>query len=514
MPFSPIVAAVAASLILIDCTAAASSFKPNCTLPTEGVNYVSGPNVRGTLTILWNCLSIVLLCTWNILHLNIPASRSHTQSLVKRALWAILDSRTKVKWMIFTVLAPEYLVGKALNDWLSARWEFEDFANIARVEGTEWETVHGYYANLGGFVLDFTELEVFNNVLLGSAEMVKITTREANGNPPISQPTREDPARFLRHLIDGMLLDESSPVTSVQRINLVRMRHSLWALNIGQLAVARHGGLIHTLPKVSANELKGLDRGDTLVKAIAVIQVLWLIVQLIVRNIANLYSSQLEVAALAFSASSVMTYVLYLGRPKGVTNVTRIKAAKLPTVLDIEILLRYSPSYLWTGKRGEGKSVGDLDLAPLPNDACNPPAHYMPDKLWEAVHGNTEILTLMSGAIIGGAVFGGVHCVAWNFQFPTTVERLLWRIASILTSVMPLISIPFNYYWIKINAPFCRSSDESQTSRFLVSTVLVAFAMIYLAARLFIMVEIFRSLFFLPPDAFIDTWSSSFPHLG
>jgi hypothetical protein len=72
--------------------------------------------------------------------------------------------------------------------------------------------------------------------------------------------------------------------------------------------------------------------------------------------------------------------------------------------------------------------VGDLDLAPLPHDACNPPAHYMPDRLWEAVHGNTEILTLPFGTIIGGAVFGGVHCVAWNFQFPTTMERLLWRV--------------------------------------------------------------------------------------
>jgi hypothetical protein len=40
------------------------------------------------------------------------------------------------------------------------------------------------------------------------------------------------------------------------------------------------------------------------------------------------------------------------------------------------------------------------------------------------------------------------------------------------------------------------------------------FLLPYILARLFLMVEIFRSLFFLPPDAFIDTWSGSFPHWG
>jgi hypothetical protein len=36
----------------------------------------------------------------------------------------------------------------------------------------------------------------------------------------------------------------------------------------------------------------------------------------------------------------------------------------------------------------------------------------------------------------------------------------------------------------------------------------------YLLSRLFIMIEIFRSLFYLPPEAFLDTWSGSFPHWG
>ncbi|KAH6723241.1 hypothetical protein BKA61DRAFT_7520 [Leptodontidium sp. MPI-SDFR-AT-0119] len=77
----------------------ASSFKPNCTLAPAGTNYVSGSNTRGTISILWNCLSIIFLCTWSIQHLNVPASRPHAKNFIQKAWWDALDSRAKVKWM-------------------------------------------------------------------------------------------------------------------------------------------------------------------------------------------------------------------------------------------------------------------------------------------------------------------------------------------------------------------------------------------------------------------------------
>ncbi|KAJ5592956.1 hypothetical protein N7537_009860 [Penicillium hordei] len=36
---------------------------------------------------------------------------------------------------------------------------------------------------------------------------------------------------------------------------------------------------------------------------------------------------------------------------------------------------------------------------------------------------------------------GAIHCVAWNFEFPTAVERLLWRLSSVVTAV----ALPFAY---------------------------------------------------------------------
>ena len=124
------------------------TFQPQCTIPPPGTNYVSGPNTRSTLAILWNCLSIVLLCTWSILHLNVPLIRPNPASLWQKWHWQLLDAAVKVKWMVLTVLMPEYLMGKALNEWLNA------VAVGQSTFGLGWEKIEIYLANMGYFVLD------------------------------------------------------------------------------------------------------------------------------------------------------------------------------------------------------------------------------------------------------------------------------------------------------------------------------------------------------------------------
>ena len=44
----------------------------------------------------------------------------------------------------------------------------------------------------------------------------------------------------------------------------------------------------------------------------------------------------------------------------------------------------------------------------------------------------------VSGMILVTMVFGGIHCVAWSFAFPSSTEQLLWRISSIAITGIPL----------------------------------------------------------------------------
>lgn len=256
------------------------------------------------------------------------------------------------------------------------------------------------------------------------------------------------------------------------------------------------------MPQISESSLERLNKGDSLVKILALTQVSWLI-QLIVRKVVRLPSSQLEIAALAFSASSIITYCLYWNRPQSVETTWSIKALRLPKIEEITYLLRGGPSYLWAGKRGESSIDGDYDLVPIPNDSCENSLRLGVSSVRDG-----PVVSLIVGAIIGGTVFGGLHCLAWSFHFPTPAEAFLWKLCSIITTALPVLSMPMSFFWSDRN---WRQTGRVKP-RLIHLALLLGFVIPYVLARLFIMIETFRSLAFLPPEAFIDTWSSNFPH--
>src|ERR1700760_2692335 len=96
-----------------------SQFEPNCSLPPQPyANFVASPNTRGTLQILWSSLFTIISCTWTIQHLNVPAQeeiplqKNQTSSWRWSLNYQTNSFWTNLKWMFFTVLAPEYILGK------------------------------------------------------------------------------------------------------------------------------------------------------------------------------------------------------------------------------------------------------------------------------------------------------------------------------------------------------------------------------------------------------------------
>jgi len=41
--------------------------------------------------------------------------------------------------------------------------------------------------------------------------------------------------------------------------------------------------------------------------------------------------------------------------------------------------------------------------------------------------------------VLAATIFGGVHCIAWSFQFPSLTERVLWRMSSVAITCLPAI---------------------------------------------------------------------------
>jgi hypothetical protein len=312
-------------------------------------------------------------------------------------------------------------------------------------------------------------------------------------------------------------------LNSTIKTNLSRFLHRTWALNNLQLRIAFEKGLIE-LPDISSQNLAKLDRGENLAKLLALLQMTYLIIQLIARKMANLPSTQLEIATVAFAAVSMITYLLYWARPQGVDSVHVIQAKKIPDGHGFRLLLARSAQYLWTYARLESRADADFDVVPLPNDGVFPIFHDLDWGTWlvwafGVIGRNEEAVSVAFGAVIGGILFGGLHCLAWDLPFPTSAEATSWKVCSILTTGLPILSIvPFGY-WQRLDpngVSFKLHALELwlgvrmiKVSTGLILSILLA---TYILARLFLMVEIFRSLFFLPPEAFIDTWTGAFPH--
>jgi hypothetical protein len=101
-----------------------------------------------------------------------------------------------------------------------------------------------------------------------------------------------------------------------------------------------------------------------------------------------------------------------------------------------------------------------------------------------------------------GIVFGGIHCIGWFFNFPSSYEAMLWRVSSaVLTGIallLPLLAFVGNFFrWSASLAP-------PYTITFLV----------YVVSRLILLVEALISLRHLTPEMLaLVKWTSFIPHI-
>jgi hypothetical protein len=236
---------------------------------------------------------------------------------------------------------------------------------------------------------------------------------------------------------------------------------------------------------------------DSLVRLIAVVQIVWTATQIIVRAVRHLAISQLEIAVVAFAVCAIITYALNWSKPKGVQVPCTLLQFRngLPEricrVLDKqekidESLIDFLAHFFTRDKQGLG--------GPLSN------------------HSNVQNTGLANlGFLVTCIVFGSLHLTVWNFIFPTMVEKILRRAASLFCTSPPfwflIIGIMESVVKLRKHPPWRLWMTSYQTF-FLVLTTL------YIFARLFLLVEIFRTLCFLPPDAYTSTWATNIPHIA
>ncbi|KAH8807157.1 hypothetical protein F5884DRAFT_730769 [Xylogone sp. PMI_703] len=451
------------SLLLLYANAHATIFHPNCTVPPAKTNIVAGPNVRSTLDILRSSVLTILLCTWTVLHLNIPSAKSENGSNTKKF---IRLACRKLKWMAFTILLPEYMTSKALNDFVAA---YISSKRCSLSQSEKWTMTHAFYANMGGFVL-----RLRSPIL--EDELKSTLGKEFGPCECLIHQKKAEMSEGKSNEVDTLLEDDYDffPI----------------AVNSAQLCLLISNGLIE-FPSISEDEIRDKSKGDFVVKGLALCQVSWLIIQLLVRNIKDLSSTQLEIAVFGFAICTFVTFLLWFKKPKDVTTPTTIFVDGLePHIRKQIIRLSFGGSIkVFLGIKDKERPLS----ATIPNDMLHVDSEITPGFSFG-----------VSGFYLGAIIYGVCHCIAWNFTFPTHVEQILWRTSSVLLSVLPILP-PLIYATVMI--------IDAETNFILTPVLMSGTYILYILCRLYIIVEMFRGLLYLPPSAFIATWSGSIGHI-
>ncbi|KAG0695649.1 hypothetical protein DFH29DRAFT_813969 [Suillus ampliporus] len=278
------------------------------------------------------------------------------------------------------------------------------------------------------------------------------------------------------------------------------------------------------MPIITKAEIEDRSKGDGLSKGIAILQLVWFVIQLVARYVQHLPITLLEIDTLAVAVLTCIAYGLWWKKPKdvGYPCIVHWKATGLPSYLaydnaDISSSdgccsryfnhIRYSLSSLL----GESVFISSHDVHSRRVPSLGGYGEY---------HG--MIVTLIG--CFSGIVFGGIHCLGWNFLFQRHAEQILWRAASLGMALAPLYG--FLLLVLVVSLEILPSRCQRLFAGIKIPDLLIGIlacfflgfgcisGLIYIYARITLVVLMILSLRSLPPGVYdIVAWTKFIPHL-
>lgn len=322
------------------------------------IGWMSGPDGRGTMDIIWGSFLTIFLCTWTAVCLNLPSPKDKQ--------WQIF--RRKAKWMFWAIVGPEFVLTVAIGQYASAR---RSVKRVHKLGFKQWTLRHAFFADMGGIIL-----------------------KPKDGTPFVIN------ARQLAYLVQKDYL---------------------------------------AMPTITEEEIWDKSKADTLSKVLTLSQASWLTIQLLGRAILRLPTTTLELSAAAIVFCTFGTFICWLRKPSDVkngivvtTNVTIDDILKEAgdlaaepykhTPLDFVAKQHFTIGFEVMGALGLRCDDRQRPLQRFPNDR-------FPDI-------NTfEKFSLFCWT----TAYAALHLVGWNFEFPTRVEALLWKVSSLVITGVTVI---------------------------------------------------------------------------
>jgi len=148
-----------------------------------------------------------------------------------------------------------------------------------------------------------------------------------------------------------------------------------------------------------------------------------------------------------------------------------------------------------------------VDTHYVPSGALHVPMFYAPETA-------SDSYSRMLVFAFFGVLFGGLHCIGWNFAFPTDAERHLWRVTSLMITGIPFIVAPIDFIITNRGLITREAKGFERFLRGVLIFLLVSLLFIYVPARLSLLSQAVALLRKQPPSAFyVVEWTKFIPHI-
>ena len=475
---------------------------------------------RSIWNIIWSCFSTLFACTWTAVHPNIPAP--------KASQWAVLGRRLNI--MAYVFIAPEMVILWAARQHFGAK----SFAKKHRSRG--WTRTHAFFLIMGGFTLHDER-----GTPLRILEPIELETLSEAGRiewPSITEAEIQDRSKG-DELSKGIVLIQTSwfifqcivrgayklevtelEVTTLAFAALTGVIYYLWwnkpldvrcSVRVDLLkdekekanlqstpAVSRVANPVEVSPHISSelnpnriNSQSPPIRDETQTPQQTPIV------------ISDLESNSQEPSQ-SYHDNSTAAPEFQSTRMEQFFSFIRQQCQMHGTVLGLAYAFFLYPVFSFLGGFADMLISHSLDDS-MPLQV---PTFYSPTF---TDYSNPEERGSMAVAMFVAVVFGGIHCVAWAFRFPTLQEKLAWRISAASVTVVPIV-----IFLIVLVVPILVPSQNWQ------HLVVAAFALmtyalfpLYVIARIALVVLPLIALRALDPPALDDIqWITFLPHIA
>lgn len=286
-------------------------------------------------------------------------------------------------------------------------------------------------------------------------------------------------------------------------------------------------GMLPPEPPITEEEILDKSKASIFARLVAIWQIVWFIIDVVTRLVRGRPIAQLEVGVTGLAMLAVVTLCCYLDKPKGVNVATRISFEILPDhkSLFARILSNdYACGHAITPASRERDTERNylnawkrLDLLDYTNTSRGQSfvkevmAHLSVGiSRWQVREEKMEKTLVFAAAF--ALPFGAVHVAAWNAEFPTVADQWLWRISALVSMVVLLLMV---IVWVSLSLRIEFDILSPDIWNPTATNAVYWFSLIcYMFARGILIVEMVRCMLFLPPEAYVTSWTTNVPHFG